>query len=90
MSNAQRPGLGASDRFVSTPSVLHYAGKLDDFGDPAPVFLCFCFGLNCESHLPSCRRGASAAQSGGVPDGEVVLAADVPSARQPDRPVREV
>ena len=88
MSNAQGQGLGASDRFVSTPSVLHYAGKLDDFGDPAPVFLCF--GLNREAHLPSCRRGASAAQSGGVPDGEVVLAADVPPAGEPDRPVREV
>ena len=50
MSNAKGQGLGASDRFVSIPSVLHYAGKLDDFGDPAPVFLRF--GLNCVSHLP--------------------------------------
>ena len=47
---AKGQGLGASDRFVSTLSVLHDAGKLDDLGDPAPVFLCF--GLNRESHLP--------------------------------------
>lgn len=58
MSNAKGQGLGASDRFVSTPSVLHYAGKLDDFGDPAPVFLCF--GLNCEWHLPFFRAAGEA------------------------------
>ena len=64
MSDAKGQGLGASDRFVSTPSVLHYAGELDDFGDPAPVFLRF--GLNRESHLSSYTVTAVRAVAGAV------------------------